>query len=91
MTLLGFARSFVDGRVGADIFSEAYIELWKIERDGGIAAGDSSALSEILSSIFCVADMYVADDDFREDYELNGDQLISEVAGLIANSSSNFT
>lgn len=32
-TLLNFAKSFLSGRLTASVFSEAYIELWRIERD----------------------------------------------------------
>jgi hypothetical protein len=33
MTLLKFAQSFVRGGLSAEIFSEAYMEFWKIEKD----------------------------------------------------------
>jgi len=81
--LLEFARSFVGERLPAGVFSEAYIELWKIERDKGILLRDAPALNECLSSIFCAADMYCADDELREEYEFNADQLRVEVCRLI--------
>ncbi|WP_312595093.1 colicin immunity domain-containing protein [Stutzerimonas nitrititolerans] len=83
LILLEFAKSFVSERLSAEVFSDAYIELWKIERDKGLLLGDASALSECLSSIFCAADMYCADDELREEYELNGDQLRNEVLRII--------
>ncbi|WBG65026.1 colicin immunity domain-containing protein [Pseudomonas citronellolis] len=83
ITLLEFAKSFVAQRLSADVFSEAYIELWKIEGDRGILLGDAPALSECLSSVFCAADMYVADEELREDYELSDEQLRVEVKKLI--------
>ncbi|ANC03827.1 colicin immunity domain-containing protein [Pseudomonas sp. MH2] len=80
-TLLEFARSYVAGRLTADIFSEAYIELWKIERDRNLLQLDEPLLSECLSSIFCAADMYQPDES-REEYELNDEMLKSKVASL---------
>lgn len=81
-TILEFARSFVAGRLTAEIFSEAYIELWKIERDMNVLQLDSSSLSECLASIFCAADMYEPDQS-REDYELDDEALRAEVAMLL--------
>ncbi|NCE90313.1 colicin immunity domain-containing protein [Pseudomonas sp. L13] len=84
LTILEFARSFVAGRLTAEIFSEAYIELWKIERDKNILLLDEPSLSECLSSIFCAADMYEPDES-REYYELDAEMLRSEVATLVLN------
>ncbi|MEE4692201.1 colicin immunity domain-containing protein [Pseudomonas alliivorans] len=81
-TIFEFARSFVAGRLTPESFSEAYIELWKIERDKNLLQLDEPSLSECLSSIFCVADMYESDES-REDYELDGEMLRSEVARLL--------
>lgn len=82
ITLLDFAKSFVKGRLSAEVFSEAYCELWIIERDNDLILQDEKALSECLSSIFCLADLYNPDFD-REEYELNDKQLQSEVKKLI--------
>ncbi len=84
LTILEFAKSFVAGRLTAEIFSEAYIELWKIERDKNVLLLDDPSLSECLSCIFCAADMY-APDDSRECYEFDGEMLRSEVATLVLN------
>ncbi|QWA30091.1 MULTISPECIES: colicin immunity domain-containing protein [unclassified Pseudomonas] len=81
-TILEFARSFVAGRLAAEVFSEAYIELWKIERDRNILQLDEPSLNECLSSIFCAADMYEPDES-REEYEFDGEMLRSEVASLL--------
>lgn len=81
--LFDFSKSFVDGRLSAAIFSEAYIELWRIERDSENILNYDDKLSECLSSIFCLADMYNPDDD-REEYEFNEDQLRSEIRKLIS-------
>ncbi|WP_092446294.1 MULTISPECIES: colicin immunity domain-containing protein [unclassified Pseudomonas] len=82
LTILEFARSFVAGRLTAEIFSEAYIELWKIERDRKILQLDEPSLSECLSSIFCAADMYESNES-REEYELDDEMLRAEVASLV--------
>jgi uncharacterized Fe-S cluster-containing radical SAM superfamily enzyme len=82
LTILEFARSFVAGRLTAEIFSEAYIELWKIERDRKILQLDEPSLSECLSSIFCAADMYESSES-REEYELDDEMLRAEVASLV--------
>ena len=80
--MLEFARSFVAGRLAAEIFSEAYIELWKIERDSNVLQLDEPSLSECLSSIFCAADMYEPGDS-RDEYEFDDEMLRSEVAKLV--------
>ncbi|HAL68194.1 MAG TPA: colicin immunity protein [Pseudomonas sp.] len=81
-TILEFAKSFVAGRLSAESFSEAYIELWKIERDSNLLQLDEPSLNECLSSIFCAADMYEVGDS-REEYEFDGEMLKSEVARLV--------
>jgi hypothetical protein len=83
VVLLEFAKSFVMERLSASVFSEAYIELWKIERDRGILLKDVPSLSKCLSSVFCAADMYSPEDSLREEYELNDEQLRLEVCRLI--------
>lgn len=82
LTILEFARSYVAGRLTAEIFSEAYIELWRIERDRNVLQFDEPSLSECLSSIFCAADMYEPGES-REEYEFDDEMLRSKVASLI--------
>ena len=82
ITLLEFARRFVDGRLSANEFANAYIELWKIERDNNILQKYPDNVDECLSSIFCVADLYNPDSD-REKYELDEDGLRIEVSRLL--------
>ncbi|WP_145931196.1 colicin immunity domain-containing protein [Yersinia bercovieri] len=82
--LLDFARSFVAERLSATVFSEAYIELWRIERDNKNILNYDAKISECLSSIFCLADMYNPDED-REEYEFNDDQLRDAINKLIVN------
>lgn len=82
--LLEFAKSFLEERLPASVFSDAYLELWKIERDKGLLLEDTPALSECLSSIFCAADMYCSKDELRKDYEFNDEKLKSEVYKLLS-------
>lgn len=82
--LFDFARSFVAGRLSATVFSEAYMELWRIERDNKNILNYDVSISECLSSIFCLSDMYNPDEE-REEYEFNDDQLRDEVNKLLVN------
>ncbi len=79
-----FTKSFINERLSAEVFANAFMELWKIERDTGIAKEDSPCLSDCLSSIFCLADMYNPNSD-REEYELDEDMLRDRVYQLITN------
>ncbi|MGY3231914.1 hypothetical protein ACVWWJ_003398 [Luteibacter sp. HA06] len=45
VVIFEFAKSFVAGRLQAAVFSDAYIELWKIERDGHTLLDDAEGLS----------------------------------------------
>ena len=80
--LLEFAQQFVDGRMGADPFVEGFIESWKQERDCGVLQQDSPDLSETLSTIFCLADLYCPDATRRE-YELDAISLRQRVSDLM--------
>lgn len=80
--LMDFSKAFVDGRLSAYVFSEAYIELWRLERDNKNMLNYEFKTSENLSSIFCLADLYNPHDD-REDYEFSEDKLRDEVRRLI--------
>jgi len=81
-TLLGFVKSFSAGRLSANSFVESYAELWRIERDGKILQNDDRLLSECLSSIFCVVDLFNPSED-REEYELTEEQLQAQIADLL--------
>ncbi|QMV53026.1 colicin immunity domain-containing protein [Ewingella americana] len=80
--VLEFAKSFVRGRLNGTVFTEAYSELWRIERDSGLTLKDEDKLSECLSSIFCLADLYNPEPD-REDYELDEEQLRDQISKLV--------
>ena len=81
--LLSFVESFLKGRLSAEIFSEAYMELWKIERDNGFTLSDEPSLSECLSSIFCASDTYCPDETLRRECEFDEEQLRKEVSSLV--------
>lgn len=82
ITILMFAKSFVGERIEADVFAEAYMELWKIEGKNNILQKDSPVVSECLSSIFCLADMYNPNPD-RDFQELDAAQLRTAVEELV--------
>ncbi|TAK59873.1 colicin immunity domain-containing protein [Methylobacter sp.] len=84
VTVLALAKSFVMERLSAEEFSNAYMEIWKFERDSEILLKDDAKLSECLSSIFCLADLYNPESD-RDEYELDEEQLRQKVSSLIAN------
>ncbi|MDR0996934.1 MAG: colicin immunity domain-containing protein [Zoogloeaceae bacterium] len=84
MTIFYFAKSFTDGKISADIFSEAYMELWRIETRNGIRAKDNKFLEECLSRIFCSADCYSPDSD-RTSVEIDAEEFRHEVSKMIEN------
>ena len=79
LTLLKYANKFLDFRVSAEVFSQTFILLWKIERDEKTALQDNEALSLCLSCIFSASDAFEPEED-RLDSELNEDQFRKEVA-----------
>ncbi|WP_312043913.1 colicin immunity domain-containing protein [Erwinia sp.] len=76
--LKDYIDRFLAKKISADEFAESYISKWKCERDGNLLQEDEGNLSELLSSTFCLSDMYNSDDD-REEYEFNEDQLRDEI------------
>lgn len=85
LTLFNFAKSFINDRVDVNVFVEAYMELWRIERDAGIIVKDDAALSLCLSSMFCLTDLYNPDYD-RDEHELDAQQLHTEISKLVNHS-----
>ncbi|MGL5824206.1 MAG: colicin immunity domain-containing protein [Nocardioides sp.] len=81
-SLLAYAHELVDGTVMPGAFADRYIARWKEERDSGVALVDEDPLSEILSTIFCLADLYSAEPD-RAAYEYDDEQLIAAVAAVL--------
>lgn len=80
--LLEFVKSFAAGRLSAGVFSEAYMELWKIERDNNLLQNDPEVLSECLFSVFCAADMFNPE-DLREEYEFDDEKLRCAVINIL--------
>ncbi|MGP5495590.1 colicin immunity domain-containing protein [Psychrobacter celer] len=74
ISLLKFTESFLQGRIDAEVFTNAYIEFFRIERDINVTSSDSPNLNEVLSSIFSIADLYNPEDD-REEYEFDEKNL----------------
>ncbi|MES2661949.1 MAG: colicin immunity domain-containing protein [Pseudomonadota bacterium] len=84
MTVLALAKSFTEEKLSAEQFSNSYMEIWKFERDSNLLQKDDSSLSECLSTIFCLADLYNPEIN-RDEYELDEKQLRVKVAESIAN------
>ena len=81
--LLRFANDFAQGNVSACDFVNRFIEQWKVERDNGTANDDSAEVSECLSTIFCLADLFNPEHN-RDEYELDGNQLSHKVQETLA-------
>jgi hypothetical protein len=73
---------FVAEEIPAGDFANQFIEQWKQERDSVKDMPDADELSECLSSIFCLADLYNPEEE-REDYELDEQELRYEVRKVI--------
>jgi len=82
--LKNYIDSFISMDITADVFADSYMTKWKIERDSNLLVQDDDKLSELLSSVFCITDMYNPDND-REEYEFNEDQLRHEINKIITN------
>lgn len=82
LLILRFAKSFLNERLSAAEFVPAYMELWRLERGGGEILQDEFKLSECLSSIFCLADLYNPEAD-KENYEFDELELRCKVADLV--------
>lgn len=80
--LTAFARMFAEGSVSADDFASDYLDRWKNERDDGRLLTDPPEVSEALSSIFCLADLYNPQSD-REEYEYDEPKLRQEIKAVL--------
>jgi hypothetical protein len=76
--LVDFAIQFTEGKVTADAFVSEYIERWKQEGVDGRLLQDTPEVSEMLSTIFCFADLYNPSSD-RENYEFDETTLRCKV------------
>lgn len=81
-SLLNLAKKFVSGGIAPDAFVEAFADGWRGERDSGLLVQDDDVLSEKLSTIFCFADLYNAEED-REEYEYDASKLRCEVEKIL--------
>lgn len=72
--LFSIVKTFVEMKGNPEDFVDKFIDEWKRERDNGKGLADPPKLSEVLSSIFCLADMFNPGDD-RESYELDERKL----------------
>jgi hypothetical protein len=82
-SLKNYIDCFISGDIEADNFADSYMMKWKAERDNNLLMQDDENLSELLSSVFCLSDMYNPDDD-RDEYELSDEQLWDEISKLMA-------
>ncbi|MBT0728535.1 colicin immunity protein [Rosenbergiella australiborealis] len=80
--LKSYIDNFISGKTTANEFVDNYMCKWKHERDSKLLGNDEDNLSELLSSTFCIADMYNPDED-RDEYEFNDVQLRNEVYKLV--------
>jgi hypothetical protein len=83
--LLRFAKKIIDSENSANKFVNEFMDKWREERDSGIFSEDSPQLSEKLSSIFCLADLYNPEED-REEYEYDEDKLRLEIKKIYSSS-----
>jgi hypothetical protein len=81
--LYEFAKSFAAGGMPAEEFADPFMERWKQERDASMNSGDLDDVSERLSSIFCLADLYNPKAD-RKDYELDDEDLRGAVGRVLS-------
>lgn len=83
VVFLRFIESYLNGRMSAEVFSVAYIELWRIRRDEGkMATKGSYEFGGCIDSIFISADYYDPNPD-REEYAFNESQLREDVIKML--------
>lgn len=80
--LLSFAKGFLSEKSDPEDFVEEFANRWRQERDNGISRLDGPRVSSALSSIFCLIDIFNANDD-REIYELDESKLRFEMEKLL--------
>jgi Bacterial self-protective colicin-like immunity len=83
--LLEFAQKIIDSEISANKFVNEFMDKWREERDSGMFSKDNPQLSEKLSSIFCLADLYNPEED-REEYEYDEDKLRLEIKKIYSSS-----
>lgn len=81
-SLKNYIDTFLAKDISAGNFADSYMMKWKAERDNNLLGKDGNNLSELLSSVFCLADIYNPDDD-RDEYEFDDEQLRQEINKLM--------
>ena len=88
--LLEFAKNFLKGRLTAEVFAEAFVELWRIRRDNMPVEQtqqneQTRKLGSCISSLFLSADSYDPDPiPSLKDAVLDEAGLRKEVSDLIS-------
>ena len=80
--LLASTKTYLKTGTNSEHFVNEFIEQWKRERDNGESQLDSPEMSKVLSSIFCLADLFNLD-AARESYELDEEKFKSEIGKLM--------
>lgn len=75
-------KNFLNCEIDVIAFVDTFTSEWKCERDIGTTLTDSAQLSEALSTIFCLVDLFNPDDD-RESYEFDETTLRREVSNVL--------
>ena len=73
---------FLGKAICADEFVEIYFEQFRVERDSGDILRGDATLGEIITSIFCIADMYNPRNN-RKDYEFDETRMRMEIEKTI--------
>lgn len=81
--LLEFAKQFAETKMSAELFADEYVRRWKQERDDRTLLRDAPSLSETLSSIFCLADLFDPGPDRRE-YALDEEAWRTRVRSMLS-------
>lgn len=76
------ATQFAEGKISAIDFVNDYISQWKQERDNGELLKDPPEVSEALSTVFCLADLYNPETD-REEYEFDDERLRQKIKSVL--------
>ncbi|WP_035061207.1 colicin immunity domain-containing protein [Andreprevotia chitinilytica] len=81
--LLIFVKNYLTEGGDPGEFVDNYAGRWKKERDNGLGGQDNETLSEVLSTIFCLADLFNPEED-REDYEIDEAELRKKMEEVLS-------
>ena len=82
--LFEYVTDFIKNVSPPEPFVEQYITRWRAERDNGTMLTDQPNISEALSSIFCITDLFNPNND-REEYEFDEPRLRHEIQKILSN------